>query len=263
MRQEPGVATRTSRGRRGGSRGRDNTPVIREQLRTAILSGALAPGAEINQARIAADFGVSRGPVREAFRLLESEGLIDARVNHRARVRGLSVHELEHLYSLRVVNESLALTVSVPSFSDHELAELDELAELLRCPGDGPFDFEEWDQVHQGFHARLLAHSGPGMLELADGWSAHTQRYRRAYAEDGRGLPPGAAEHVAMARLCRDRDARGAAHLLARHLARAALTLIARIEPAHEPVLLQSAVRQVLGADGRPPPSEEHGDAGA
>ncbi|MDP3966895.1 MAG: GntR family transcriptional regulator [Nocardioides sp.] len=257
------MATTTSGSRGGVPRGRDNTPAIREQLRAEILTGTLVPGAEISQARIAADFGVSRGPVREAFRLLESEGLIDARVNHRARVRGLSVHELEHLYSLRVINESLALTVSVPLFSEHELAELDELAEVLRHPGDEPFDFEEWDQVHQGFHERLLAHSGPRMLELADEWAAHTQRYRRAYAEGGRGLPPGAAEHVAMARLCRDRDARGAAHLLARHLSRAALTLIAQIEPTHEPVLLRAAIRQVLGPEGPSRPSEEHRRAGA
>ena len=96
-------------------------PVIRERLRAEILGGRLLPGSQISQARVAAEFGVSRGPVREAFRLLERDGLIEARLNHRARVTGLSVHDLEHQYTLRVVSESLALSVSVPSFTSDEL----------------------------------------------------------------------------------------------------------------------------------------------
>ena len=259
MRQDSGAVTARTR---AGVRDRDHAPAIRARLRADILAGALAPGTEISQARVAADFGVSRGPVREAFRLLQSEGLIDARVNHRARVRGLCVEELEHLYAVRVVHESLALTVSVPSFTEQELDDLDDLAARLRCPGEGSFDFERWDELHQAFHALLLAHSGPRMLEQAAGWAAHTQRYRRVYARDGRGLPPGAAEHAAMARLCRDRDAAGAAELLARHLARAALTLIAEMEPAHDPVLLRTAVEQVAGPP-RTPGREERGRGGA
>jgi DNA-binding GntR family transcriptional regulator len=231
--------------------GRDSAPVIRAHLRSEILQGHMAPGSEISQAQVAAEFGVSRGPVREAFRLLERDGLIDARVNHRARVTGLSVDDLEHLYALRVVNESLALSVSVPVFTPDELDELSQVAEQLRSPDPRTFDFEAWDEVHQRFHTLLLAHSGSRMLDAAAEWMAHTQRYRRAYAEDGWGLPPGAAEHALLARLCRDRDAAGAARLLALHLSRAALTLIAQMAPTHEPVLLRAAIRQVVGRDDR------------
>lgn len=234
----------------GGGGGRDSAPVIRGHLRDDILEGRLAPGSEISQAQVAAQFGVSRGPVREAFRLLEREGLIDARMNHRGRVATLSVGELEHLYTLRVLNESLALSVSVPVFTEPELAELDELAEQLRTPDAGGFDFEAWEEVHTRFHSLLLAHSGSRMRASAAEWAAHTRRYRRAYAEDGRGLPAGAAEHAILAGMCRQRDAGGAAQLLAMHLSRAALTLIVQMAPAHEPVLLRGAIRQVVGPDG-------------
>lgn len=227
--------------------GRDYAPMIREHLRAEILKGHLVPGSQISQAQIAVHCGVSRGPVREAFRLLERDGLIDARVNHRARVTGLSVDDLEHLYTLRVLNESVALSVSVPSFTSGELDELDELAEVLKHPDTGTFDFDTWDEVHQGFHMLLLAHSGSRMLGSAAEWAAHTQRYRRAYAEDGRGLPQGAAEHAILAQLCRDGDAQGAARLVALHLSRAAFTLIAQMAPTHEPALLRAAIRQVVG----------------
>jgi DNA-binding GntR family transcriptional regulator len=239
-------ASRPAKVRPGG---RDAAPVIRDHLRSEILKGHLDPGSDINQAHVAAEFGVSRGPVREAFRLLERDGLIDARVNHRARVTGLSLDELEHLYTLRVLNESLALSVSVPAFDSTELDALEELAEQLRPPDSSTFDFEEWDEVHQRFHTLLLAHSGSRMLASAADWAAHTQRYRRAYAEEGRGLPRGAAEHAVLAQLCRDLDAKGAARLLAQHLSRAALTLIAQTAPTHEPFLLRAAIRQVVGPE--------------
>lgn len=241
-------AAATGRGR-AGLGGRDSAPVIRARLRTDILTGHLPPGSEINQAQVAAEFGVSRGPVREAFRLLEREGLIAARVNHRARVTDLSVDELEHLYALRVMGESVALSVGVPSFGPDELDELDRLAADLAHPHEGGFDFEAWDEVHQRFHLLLLAHSGERMLGSASEWAAHTQRYRRAYAVDAGGLPQGAAEHAELARLCREGEAAAAARLLALHLSRAALTLIAQMEPTHDPVLLRSALRQVVRTD--------------
>lgn len=229
--------------------GRDSAPMIRDHLRDDILRGRLSPDSEISQAHVAAMFGVSRGPVREAFRLLEHEGLIDARVNHRARVTGLSADDLEHLYTLRVVNESLALSVSTPRFTVDELDELSELADTLVRGVTKTFDFDKWDAVHQRFHMLLLAHSGARMLSSAAEWADHTQRYRRAYADEGRGLPASAAEHVELARLCRARDASGAARLLALHLSRAALTLIAQIAPTHDPVLLRGALRQVVGPE--------------
>jgi DNA-binding GntR family transcriptional regulator len=226
--------------------------VIRERLRAEILGGRLLPGSQISQAQVAADLGVSRGPVREAFRLLERDGLIEARVNHRARVTGLSVHDLEHLYTLRVVNESLALSVSVPSFTSDELDELDRLSEVLKKTDTETFVFDTWDDSHQRFHMLLLAHSGANMLGTAAEWAAHTQRYRRVFAEEGRGLPPGAGEHAVLAELCRNGDSGAAARLLAFHLSRAALTLIAQMAPTHEPVLLRAGIRQVLGAESQP-----------
>lgn len=245
-----GLHTTTSVGPGAVRRGsREYASVIHEKLRADILHGHLVAGSEISQAQVAADFGVSRGPVREAFRLLERDGLIAARVNHRARVTGLFVDDLEHLYTLRVLNESVALSVSVPLFTGDELDELDELAEVLKHTGADTFVFDAWDQIHQRFHVLLLAHSGSRMLGSAAEWAAHTRRYRRAYAEDGRGLPQGAAEHAVLAQLCRDRDAGGAARLLALHLSRAALTLIAQMAPTHEPALLRAAIRQVVGPD--------------
>jgi DNA-binding GntR family transcriptional regulator len=228
-----------------GSRG--STDLIHDHLRARILSGQVPAGAELSQAQIAKEYGVSRGPVREALRLLQREGLIEAEINHRARVAELSLDDVEHVYALRVVNEALAIGVSVPRFST---ADLDELDRLVTAVGESEsLGFGVWEEQHQRFHELLVAHSGDRMRRSVAQWAEHTERYRRVYvSDDGGGWTQGAREHAELARLCRAGDAEGAMRLLARHLSRAALTLVASIDPGHEPVLLRAAIRQVAAA---------------
>ena len=137
---------------------RGSPEAIYEHVRRRILSGALHAGSELTQVQVARAYGVSRGPVREAFRLLQHEGLIEAEVNFRARVTSLSTDEVEHLYAMRIVNECMALAVSLPQLTAAELDELDELVSSLGP--DAGLDFVEWEASHERFHALLIAHAG-------------------------------------------------------------------------------------------------------
>ncbi len=225
-----------------------NAPeAIHERLRAQILSGELAAGSELSQAQVAKDFGVSRGPVREALRLLQREGLIEAEVNHRARVTSLSLAEVEHVYALRVVTEALALTVSVPRLTASDLDELDRLAGEIGDPARR--GFAAWEAAHQRFHALLLIRSGARLERSLAEWAQYTERYRRVYlADQAGGWTLGAGEHAELARVCRSADSAAASRLLARHLSRAGLSLVTSMDPTHEPALLRAAVRQVFAA---------------
>ena len=89
------------------------------------------------------------------------------------------------------------------------------------------------------------------MLQRLLQWAQYTERYRRVYvADESGGWALGAAEHAQLVRLCRARDAAGATGLLARHLSRAALRLVATIDPTHEPALLRAAIRQATSSTG-------------
>src|SRR5437764_11130394 len=79
-----------------------------EQLRALVLSDELVPGTHLVEGRLAEDFGVSRGPVRDALRQLEVEGLVETR-KRGVFVRGLSDDDLRELYSLRGALEGLAI----------------------------------------------------------------------------------------------------------------------------------------------------------
>ena len=83
-------------------------------LREQILSGALPEGAVLSQVKLAERFGVNRTPLREALRMLQREGLIDAQYNRRVRVSRLSTADLEDLYAERIVTEALGIPVHRP-----------------------------------------------------------------------------------------------------------------------------------------------------
>jgi DNA-binding GntR family transcriptional regulator len=162
-------------------------------------------------------------------------------------VTALSVPDVEHVYALRVVNEALALSVGIPAFTAAELDELDGL--VIAIAESRTRGYGAWEEQHQRFHTLLLVHAGERMCGSLAEWAEHTERYRRVFVADehGGGWQLGAGEHAELTRLCRTRDVPAATTLLARHLSRAALSLIAAMDPEHEPTLLRNAVRQVRG----------------
>jgi DNA-binding GntR family transcriptional regulator len=172
--------------------------LIYETLRARILSTEIESGSTLAQSIVARSYGVSRGPVREAFRMLQREGLIESEANYRATVTPLSIEEVEHLYAMRIVNECMALSVSLPQLSASELDELDSLVERLNRIQ--ALNIAEWETCHQRFHGLLFDHvSDRTRSELAH-WAEHTERYRRVYIQGGAtGWALGATEHAQIA----------------------------------------------------------------
>jgi DNA-binding GntR family transcriptional regulator len=230
------------------SAGRDNIAAIHDALREAILGGDLCAGAVLSQVSIAGDFGVSRGPVREALRLLQREGLVDAELNRRVRVAEFSVSDLEELYAMRVVNEALAVRATVPRLTSQQLEELHRCLEEMDATAG--VDVHAWEQPHRRFHRGLVAHAGPRLVRLVEQLSDHAERYRRAYISgDPRAWSVGAAEHREIYEAVKRGDANAASVATVQHLARTALTVLANLAPEHDPTLVRGAMQAALGSD--------------
>jgi DNA-binding GntR family transcriptional regulator len=228
---------------RNGSR--DNIAVIHDELREAILRGDLPAGAVLSQLRLAEDFGVSRGPVREALRLLQREGLVEAELNRRARVADFSLGDLEQLYAMRILNETLAVTATVPQLTTEELEAIRRSLEEMDAVAGA--DIHAWEASHRRFHRGLAAHAGTRLTMLVEQLSDHAERYRRAYiAGDARAWAAGSADHHRIYEAAERRDAVGAGNATAEHLARTALTVLANAAPNHEPGLVRRALRSSL-----------------
>lgn len=192
---------------------------VTERIRELILSGELAPGSRIRQEELAARFGTSRIPVREALRRLESEGLVILVPNASAWVAKLDLRECIEVYKIRERVEPLALSEAVPRMSDEEIAALEELvAQMERAQGT-----EEFLRLDRQFH--LASYRAAGMQQLfgmVERFWNTTQHYRRAFTnllgKEGSWIIH--SEHRLMVDALRRRDAEGAAHVLFEHIRR-------------------------------------------
>lgn len=155
---------------------------IADSLREAILRGSYRPGERIRQEDIAAQFSASRFPVREAFRILESAGLVTVRANHGARVNVLTQAECVELYKVRERLESLLIRDSVPGLDESAITRLGVLLEELSQAESMSVD--EYVDLDRQFHA--LTYSGSSMetvRSLVERLLATTNYYRRAYRD--------------------------------------------------------------------------------
>jgi len=227
----------------------DGVDLAHDRVREAILLGTLPSGREISQVQLAKDLGVSRTPLREALRLLQREGLIEAHPNRPIRVAGLSVEDAESLYVSRIALEAVAVRISIRRMQPEDLAALEGyLAQMDHFAAEK--DYERWEVPHRAFHAALIARSGERMSRMLAQLSDHAERYRRKYTlESPRGWAAGVTEHRAIANACKARDPDSAAARLAEHLGHVATAVIAMVEPGYDAAALSTAV---AAASARP-----------
>jgi DNA-binding GntR family transcriptional regulator len=225
-----------------------STKTVHNRLRDGILRGEFDPRVPISQVQLAARLGVSRTPLREALRMLQREGLIDSEPNRRVRVAELSVGDLEHLYAARIVIEALVTRIAVPTLTDADLAEMrSQLTEMSRLARER--DLEAWDVRHRAFHDLLKGRVGDRLGRIAQDLFDHTERYRHVYLAEPRAWTTAHKEHLAVFAACEAGDAALASQHLARHLGRTALTIIALVDPEHDPVPVREALRLVTADD--------------
>lgn len=103
----------------------DLVGIIEARLQQAILSGRIGPGERVVEAELARQMGVSRAPLREAARRLESVGLLVSRPRHGFTVRTISPKQVNDLYEVRAQLELMGATLACERASDAELARLD------------------------------------------------------------------------------------------------------------------------------------------
>lgn len=198
--------------------------IVTRQVREAILEGRLKPGIRVRQQELARQFGVSRIPVREALRRLESEGLITLVPHSGARVARMDIGECTELYRLREAIEPMALAESTPNLTTHQLAELRGLVgEIEISTQDRP----RWLELDRRFHLESYAAAPmPRLLSMIERFWNQTQQYRRAYLRiDREKIEIANAEHRLILAALEDRDGEDAANRLRSHLRRTRITL--------------------------------------
>jgi DNA-binding GntR family transcriptional regulator len=124
-------------------------------LREQIFSGELKAGTRLNPADIANALGISRMPVREAFRQLDSEGFIRMRPNRGAVVMILTPRDVEEIFQIRTALEVLALRLAMPQLDTSAVAELENLHQHMDLARDNP---KVWVKRHDQFHDAICSY---------------------------------------------------------------------------------------------------------
>ncbi|MDP5226727.1 MULTISPECIES: GntR family transcriptional regulator [Arthrobacter] len=197
---------------------------IAQALHESILRGELKPGERIRQEEIAAEFGASRLPVREALRLLAADGLVTMVANTGAWVAQLNLREATEIYKIRERIEPLALAESMPRLTEADIDQISGLADAI----DGVEDTDSFLRLDREFHLATYRRADMPALEamVLRYWNT-TQHYRRAYYE----LPGSGGhwtihyEHKLLVDAIRRRDTDEGERILRSHIRRTRLAL--------------------------------------
>lgn len=190
------------------------------QLREAILQGDLHPGEPISERAVAASFGASRIPLREALIQLQRDGLISVFPQRGAFVRKFSAAELQHLYELREALEGLAASRAAMVLPQGALDGFcQSFSEALNSED---LTAETADRLGTAFHEKILQGCGnPLVCETAATVQAQVQLARRmSYGEASlEQIRSGVQEHLDIAIAIRDGDSAAAERQMKVHIA--------------------------------------------
>jgi DNA-binding GntR family transcriptional regulator len=150
--------------------------------------------------------------------------------------------DLEDVYASRIVLEVLALRLTMTNLQEGDLDKLEQHCDSMESH-EG--DFDTWEAPHVAFHECLAMGAGPQMRKVLANLADHAVRYRRFSLSVPRGWARGAQEHRAILSAVRSNARQDAGTQLAQHFARTALSVIAVLDPGHDPKQVREALALV------------------
>lgn len=142
--------------------------VAYDQIRAKILNGDLKAGVRLKERDLCAELGTSRTPVREAFRQLHADGLVDMAAKRGVTVSGFEEDEAREIFSLGAVLESFGAGLAARKISDEQVEELAEILEASRdaLRPDGSVDRAVYSKMDQRFHSKVAEIAGNRRLSV-------------------------------------------------------------------------------------------------
>lgn len=188
---------------------------VAERIREQIFNRELEPGSWIDEQKLAADYGISRTPLREAIKVLAVEGLVTMKMRRGAYVTEMSARDVTQVYHLLALLESDAAAEVAKKASDAELAELQALHDLLESQVD---QRDQFFRTNEQFHMRLLGVDANRWREqiVIDLRKMMKLNRHHSLFREGR-LGESLVEHRELMQALRARDASEAARLMKRH----------------------------------------------
>ncbi len=213
-------------------------------IQSRILSGEISSGTRLRQETLATEFGVSRTPVREALRKLQSTGIVAVEPRRGALVRGPTAREVREAYLVRAELEGLAAEIATTRIGDDDLDRLRAADAQFRHSVEGVIEGRnrgerdhawssesEWEQANNLFHQVIQNAAGNALL-LASIANLHRSFPRHltwtALSHSSHLLAENVQEHHRILAMIEQRDPKAARAAMADHV-RSAGELVARL----------------------------------
>jgi len=221
---------------------RQAIPRLHSYVRATILDGTLPPGTKISQASLAQQLGVSRTPLREVLRMLQEEGLVEFSPNKRMRVAGFDPDDLDSDYACRLLLESMALSITVPKFTDKLKRQAEaSFTGMWRTTETG--NNKRWFESHRKFHELLTSGAPDSVQRQLRSYSDRSTRYLKIYQTDPHEWQVARhPEHEAILDAAAAGSMDEAVTLLAQHLATAATFVLEHSSPDFTPSAVPCAL---------------------
>jgi len=194
------------------------TSVVQQEIERRILQGELAPGAKLIEAALAEALGVSRGPVREAFRMLEEAGLVRQEKNRGVFVRSIPLDEAMEIFDLRAMMDEAVGRRLAEAISTDQLRQVRAMVEAMEKAVKAG-DADSYHLLNLEFHDKLVAFGGNRKLTaIYRRLINELSLFRRMNLVDARLLPISASEHRAIVKAIASGDADAAGQAMRQHV---------------------------------------------
>lgn len=192
-----------------------SAPGAYEQIYQAIIRGEIKPGDRLRETELAEQIGLSRTPIREAIRKLESDGIVEHQPRVGAMVKKLSQQEIVELYEMRIVIEQTAAQMAAKHISDAEVATLQSInAEIAK--GGAP---DKSAKLNRDFHSCILhAARNRYLVHSFQGLAHHFVLLGATTIESETRVSEVAAQHEEIIKALQNRDADAVAQAMRAHM---------------------------------------------
>jgi len=192
---------------------------VAELLRQRIFNRELEPGSWIDELKIAEEYGISRTPLREALKVLATEGLVTMKVRRGAYVTEVNEKDLRDVFHLMAVLEADAASTVAQNATDKQIQELDALHQELEKAGKNRKGHIRFFTLNEAFHIRLLQiadNKWAGQM-VADLRKVMKLNRAQSLLKEGR-IDESLAEHSAIMAALKSRDVSGVRTAMQAHI---------------------------------------------
>lgn len=192
---------------------------IYEMLKEAIFSGELEPGERIIETRLADEMGISRTPIREAIRHLESEGYIESMNNGGVKVSEITEDDIIEWHEIKLVFDELAMKKTIDNVTEEVIGILKEdLNEVEKALNQENIDDEEIINLNTDFHDKMYEISGNKMIKtIKDDYQKYNYMMRKYLSKIEGRHQQALLEHKEILKAIIDRDKEKAVRLSKEH----------------------------------------------